>query len=243
MISFFSIAGTDHPIVNTASYWKAIKDHAAQTTLQSLYPGHGYENLRSFLAQAPIRPRARVTRRFPGTAVVYTIDNEVKPDVCSYDELAELVNSLAANVERSKNQITFLKGYPSPEWLIGVGALFQIDPELYRLHLQFSVCNDGGAASSLPSAVDHIIKLRLCTVGSREDKTGASDQTKVDKLRTEASEAKRLYAHELERTHCWKRGDSMVRAYHVLDEKHFVIEQDISVCLTQSGGSWSGKYN
>ncbi|KAL8903057.1 MAG: hypothetical protein Q9207_004189 [Kuettlingeria erythrocarpa] len=214
--------------INSLAYWKAIDAHAAQTTLQSLYPGQDYEDLRSFLARAPFGPRYShhytYGQDFPHAATLYTIDNLVKPDFCSYNNSAELLNRLAANVRKTRRQIAFLNGYPSPEWLIGVGAILQIDPEFFKLHLRFRDWRDYHASPSLPSSLDQIIRLKICT---------------VDELRREAIEAKRLYEHDLERAHSCKRGDSIVREYHVLDEKHFVIEQDMSICLSQTDESWS----
>lgn len=78
-------------------------------------------------------------------------------------------------------------------------------------------------------------------MGSREEKKGVSHQAEVDRLLSEASEAKHPYEHKLGRANDCKRGDSIVRGYYLLDEKHFVIEQELSVCLSQTARSWSGK--
>ncbi|KAL8669799.1 MAG: hypothetical protein Q9168_005633, partial [Polycauliona sp. 1 TL-2023] len=180
---------------NSAAYWKAIDAHAGQTTLQTLYPPQGYEELRTFLARPPLAPRHanhrnNDTNDVPHAAILYTIDNEVKPDVCQYNDSDALLNHMAANFTASKAQIVFLKGYPSPEWVTGVGALFQIDPEIFKLFLQFRDRKDYHATHCLPSFLDQILRIRICTVGSREEKTGASDQAKVDKARSVASKAK-----------------------------------------------------
>ena len=219
-------------VVISEAYRKAIEAHAGYDTLQSLYPGQGYEDLRGFLDRPPLAPRSldQYHRTVLSSATSYTIDNEIKPDIYSHDDSVNLPSHMEGNLEESKSQIAFLKRFPSSEWLLGVGALCQIDPEFFRLHLQFRDKKEYHASPSLPSSLEQIIRLRLCTVGSREDKKGTSDQHNVDKLRREASEAKLLYEHDLGREHGFKRGDSIVRAYHVLDEKHFVLEQAISVC-------------
>lgn len=66
-----------------------------------------------------------------------------------------------------------------------------------------------------------------------------SHQAILDGLRDEASHAKHLYEHNLGVANGIKRGNSVVRNYYVLDEKHFLIEQDISVWLSRAAGSWS----
>lgn len=216
---------------------RAIETHAKQSTLQTLYPGQDYEDLRRFLARGPLTAR-------PGSipfAELYTIENGMKPVISRYHDSLELVGDMKNNIEASKAQILFLKGYPSSEWLLDVGALFQIDPEFFRLHLQFRNRKEYDASPPLPSSLEHIFRLKIYTVGSREDKQGLSRQDELDKLRSQASEAKRLYEHNLERAYNCRRGDSIVRDYHVLDEKHFVVEQNMSVCLNRVAESWSSK--
>ena len=227
-------------VVTSEAYRKAIEAHAGHDTLQSLYPG---QDLRGFLDRPPLAPRSsdQYHRTILSSATSYTIDNEIKPDIHSHDDSIDLLSHMEGNLEESKSQIAFLKGFPFSEWLLGIGALCQIDPEFFRLHLQFRDKKEYHASPSLPSSLEQIIRLRVCTVGAREDKKGTSDQHKVDKLRREASEAKRLYEHDLGRARGFKRGDSIVRAYHVLDEKHFVLEQAISVCVCPNAGSWSSK--
>lgn len=51
------------------------------------------------------------------------------------------------------------------------------------------------------------------------------------------------YLHNLKRnreTHL-KIGDSIVRRYSVHDEKHFSIEQEISISISRIGRNWIGK--
>ena len=231
--------------MTSAAYWKTIEHHAGHSTLQTLDPGQGYEDLQGFLIRPPLAPRSsdQYHQAVLSSANSYTIDNEIKPDISSHNDSPELLSRMESNLEDSESQIVFLKGFPSSEWLLGVGALCEIDPEFFRLHLQFRDKKECHTSPSLPSSLERIIRLRICTVGSREDKKGTSDQYRIEKLRREASEAKRLYEHDLGRAHGFKRGDSIVRAYHVLDEKHFLLEQAISVCVSPHAGSWSSKYS
>lgn len=49
------------------------------------------------------------------------------------------------------------------------------------------------------------------------------------------------YRHYLKLNREVKPGDSIVRRYSVLDDEHFLIEQDISVSLNFTGKQWVGK--
>ncbi|KAK0511027.1 hypothetical protein JMJ35_006579 [Cladonia borealis] len=229
------------PALHREVYLKAVQTHAEQTTLQTLYPGHGFEDLYSFLIRSPLASRHPVSygQESPAFAMLYTVDNEIKPDVSSYDDSVALTRAMEHNVAASKPQLVFLKGFPSPEWLLDVGATFGIDPEFFKLHMRFRESKEYHSSPSLPSSLEHIVRLRISTVGSREEKRGVSHQINVDKLRSEASKSKHLYEHNLGVANDTKRGDSVVRGFYVLDEKHFVIEQEMSVCLSQIAGSWS----
>ena len=100
----------------------------------------------------------------------YTIDNEIKSDIFSHDDSAELLSHMKSNLKKSKSQIVFLKGFPSSECLLGVDTLCEIDPEFFRLHLQFRDKKKYHTFSSLPSSLEQIIRLRICTINFREDK-------------------------------------------------------------------------
>lgn len=50
-----------------------------------------------------------------------------------------------------------------------------------------------------------------------------------------------MYEHGLMVGVDFKRGDSVVRDFAVLDEKHFVIEQEMSLCLCHIERDWIGK--
>ena len=124
--------------------------------------------------------------------------------------------------------------------LLCVGALFQIDIENFKLHPRFWDPKDYFSLPHLHSSFYNIIRLRSTTVGLREKKQGVCRQTKFEELRKEASKSKHIYEHNLLNAKDIKRGDSIDRGFHVLDEKHFLVEQEITVCLTQSANSWAG---
>ena len=162
-------------------------------------------------------------------------------DCATFEDLNELLQSIEDNLTAKKSQIVFLRGYPSPEWLSALGTVFWIDPEFFKLRLRFRNSTEYFSSPCLPSSLEDIIRLRLITIGSRIEKRGTSRSAAVESLRSEGRKALRTYAHELIVKTGVRRGDSIVRDYHVLDEKTFILEQEVYICLSKVGKSWAGE--
>lgn len=79
--------------------------------------------------------------------------------------------------EDSKSSLIFLRGFPSRDWLNGLGELYEPAPELYRRHLEFQAFTSGARdyhlSSPLPSASARVFQLSMPTICSRNvDVTG-----------------------------------------------------------------------
>ncbi|KAI9685648.1 MAG: hypothetical protein M1820_010757 [Bogoriella megaspora] len=210
------------------------------SSLQSRCARLGHEELRSFLDEDRLAPRYtnRRGQHVPAFATLHTVENGIQTRSASYDSADALIRDMDANAKSLKPQIAFLKGFPSPEWLIRLDSFFHIDPTIFNNYLRFRGKKEFPILSLL-SSLNHVVRLNICSIGNRGTKGAATSQIEIDKLRMEASESQRLYEHDLGRVRDCKRGDSIVRAYYVLDEKHFIIEQEVLVYLIEAAGSWS----
>ena len=231
---------TDFTLVTAKTYAEAIDSH---TNLQTLYSGHGFEDLQKFLAR-PILTARNPTAQFPKMlpfATLYTIGNAIKPEMRFYNDHDQLNDALRNNIEDSRHQILFMKGYPSPEWLTSTGALLQIDPEFLRLHMRFREAKEYSSSPSLPSSLENFVRLKVIAVGSREGRKRPLGQIDMEHLREEVQKKQRLYRHYLLIGEDTYRGDSIVREFQILDEKSFLLEQEMTICLSQTDGSWCRK--
>lgn len=151
-------------------------------------------------------------------------------------------------------QLVFLRGQPTPKWLSTVGAAYRVDPELFQQHLDFFPPLGRlqyYVYPTLPSAASNILTLRYVTIGYWEERTHRDRRDvrplynkDLMSLRRRCSKAMRKYENQraLDLQNDFgetKLGRSMVRAFHVHDDMHFAIEQKMSICLTQAGGSWA----
>ncbi|KAK5171082.1 uncharacterized protein LTR77_004226 [Saxophila tyrrhenica] len=98
------------------------------------------------------------------------------------------------------------------------------------------------AYPSLPSAYDNIFRLRFVTIGRREAREtgegGRSDPNEVDKLRAEADHQMRQYGQRLSTANV-PCGDSVVREYHVLGERHYFLEQEVAISMHLKNAAWT----
>ena len=229
-------------------YADAVFAHSKQGTEASLYPGQNFENLGLYLRRpfeqsgtygAPPSTYQQVTD-FAITLYDFFVSKPKSRRVITrLEDLGRSREDLSQDDERPSLSMLFLRGQPSPEWLSTIGARYHIDPEYFQRHLEF--CFTVGrvnyfSALSLPSNPNYIIRLRYMTVGRRDEKGRPTCQSMVDSLRLEGIKHMDRYAH------CVGRniksgtgvGDSIVRAYHVHDETHFSIEQDISIHMSRT---------
>jgi hypothetical protein len=153
-------------------------------------------------------------------------------------------SELRYNATSDTNNILFLRGQPSPEWLVQVGVSYHVDPEFFSRHLDFLSYMSGKnyyAQPSLPTA-RNMFQLSYTTIGQFPQSTFVN-QRALDDLRVSAAEYMSAYYRDIGNKINRKMSDSesIVRAYHVLDKQHFAIEQRISVYVHFTGENWTGK--
>lgn len=151
--------------------------------------------------------------------------------------------------ETERSNIILLRGHPSPDWLNFIGATFDVDPEFFRRHLDFRYAKTlphDFSQPTLPAATSNMTRLRISTIGCRWDKWGNSkqmSQKSLDNFRADAAKSMTDYSATLSRGRDADiaTGDSVVRSFTVLDNEHFIIEQDISVCVNATASGCTGK--
>ncbi|KAI9733659.1 MAG: hypothetical protein M1834_003261 [Cirrosporium novae-zelandiae] len=237
-------------------YANAVDRHAAVSTADSLFPGHNYGNLASYLLQ-PYQIRApTIASNEVGSSTIKNSDKFARlynlkdpgPERAKYlgsvKELIDLPDTTSS--EGCLAQLLFLCGHPSPEWLNALGAKYRIDPEYFQRHLDFRSTvgrPDYFPLPSLPCAFPNMIRLPLTSIGCRMTKGRTRDdisQKELDGLRKETLEAMKKYLEKLSqgRESELKLGDSIVRHFSVHDNQHFSFEQDISIYVGKSQKGW-----
>jgi hypothetical protein len=236
--------------VTPREYAGTVNSYSHLQSTESLHTGSHFMNLAAFLLQAyeshpsdlnPIRTRTLDSSTQDDAFVVqYCLKNGLGAKFNQYTSPAELwafEDHIAQ--EQGSSNVLFLRGYPTPQWLNTVGAKFSIDPEFFRRHLDFRNATPASFDTSLPtlpSATFNMTKLKVTTMASRLDTwTSLSQRRQVDldRLRQETSTAFQVYQESLRRGGVLdaQPGDSIVRAFSILDHDYLAIEQDVSIYL------------
>lgn len=256
---------------NAASYSQAVNDYTKITHEQSLYPGQNFEALAQFLRSPqhqyrPTRAEKPGSKKTPIVspassssfpqpyATHYSLVDEERAQarhLTHPGELQAVAEAFSQQQDKKTGQLLILRGYPSPAWLCTVGALYDVDPEFFRRHLDFlALSSAGDGATKLPSSTTNMFQFRLPTVGSYDGPTrrrrGAGADSSLRGLQDDAQAAMARYSHLLRVGARWRTGDSIVRQYNVHSEDRWSIEQAVTVYfsrLRQPSDSWIGKNN
>lgn len=248
---------TDHKLGTTDEYLKAIAYHSQQSSAETLYPGEIYDTLKRFLEQKP--STVPYTADHASTDFAWLISpgqpgqqplsdrhsmldgNKDRGRFDGFTDPKSCIEALRSNIELSHPQVLFLRGHPSPSWLSSIGAFCYVDPELFRWFLRYRAGPESDYYfDSAPSMMSNIFRFTFSTIGSKNYRYRSS-QEEVDALRGKAANDFQRYQTELRGKWGLKLGDSVVRNFHVLDERHCVIEQEIMVSIFEVGKTWMGK--
>lgn len=247
----------DSTCMTPSAYAQAVFADSQISSSQSRYAGSHLDGLARYLYHA-LEARTSLTR--PNT-IWNNVSTDVNQSPCfvticdldpSTSERVKHINSIVDFEEKAESlrtstsgHIVFLKGYPSPAWLLSIGAKYQLDPEFFQRHLGFHAApRELYSLPSLPSTARNIFKLRYTTVGTSASTARAEDkQSTLKLLRAKNRLYLEAFKEKLNSAHKLALGDAIVRETSVHDLKHSSIEQDVSVHVTSYHESWVGEWN
>ncbi|KAI9689076.1 MAG: hypothetical protein M1822_000813 [Bathelium mastoideum] len=226
-----------------ASYAKAIKAiiaFAERHVGTTLYPGLHFDRLAKFLRK-PFAEQTTLNYSPPfNFATLYKLGEGGTIDIRELNNPEELQQEAAAE----GSSILFLRGQPCPRWLVHVGAAYHIDPEFFQRHLDllFTMGRDKYFVQpSLLSTSRHCIQLGYTSIGELSSQAQEMSQEDLDSLRTSSGSEMLEYLGTVSKSMTAKPPtyESIVRSYHILDKAHFAIEQQISICFSQTPNGWT----
>ncbi|ETS83462.1 hypothetical protein PFICI_05338 [Pestalotiopsis fici W106-1] len=146
-----------------------------------------------------------------------------------------------ADFSQSGNNIIFLTGRPSAEWLNIIGSKYQLDPRIFHQHLGalFPGQKHCYAVPSLPSRSLQSLRLRIPTIlfiGSQGRNLGIKGlELARDKCNGELRRAFRSFQDSA----ISEAGTSIIRNIDIYDGSNLVIEQEITAYVIRRGNDWS----
>lgn len=153
---------------------------------------------------------------------------------------------LRQHADTEANNILFLRGQPCPAWVANAGASYHVDPEFFYRHLELFLSMSRKQYFAQPSLVStsrNIIQLKYMTIGEFPGWMSNIGQSGIEVLRISADKDMVEYFNYLGKqiAKSSSSSESIVRSYHILDEHHFAIEQQATICLSQTAKGWTGE--
>ena len=223
-------------------YIHSIVAHSSRLLTSSIFPGNNYVDFANWLLLKVPAPLNRSTPDQHVLAILYDLDvPPEKPQCFIAEELPSLASSLPST--RGKGQLLFIRGFLSSAWLATIGSKFEVDPEFLLRHLDFFARSDSRhfySLPSLPSTSASMVRLCVSTI-VRQDVTSELDVPEA-LLDNQNKHAEEISMYQRQLPNRARAGDSLVRGFSIISDRHFIIEQWISISITRNGDGWLGKY-
>ncbi|OCK76178.1 hypothetical protein K432DRAFT_408394 [Lepidopterella palustris CBS 459.81] len=254
--SHFEMPDSNH-LTDSDEYKAAIVTHSLRSSKYSVCPGDNYISLAYYLQQP--RPAVIALADHPTASIALGSTPEAFAVLHNLNLLAGSSNSVIAFdaydgldsftqyhdrpclAESGQGRLLFMRGYPSPQWLMEIGPKYKVDPDLYQRHMQFEVTDTQGrddfTLSSLPSSAGRVFQLPVSTICSKVTVGRSRGSEDLGPLRRANVEALTKYYGNLKQTA--RIGDSIVRRYGVISKQFSVLEQTISINIVQQGNGWN----
>lgn len=133
-------------------------------------------------------------------------------------------------------RLVLLRGYPDVTLLCMIAAVYNVDPEFFRRHLQFfdipepeKVTEDYMSSHTLPSFPKHIAQIRLPWIGIRPSGQGDRGVADTRALRSQVRRDVISYLRQLSHGAGWGPAHTYIRDCELLDQRCFVIDQRATI--------------
>ena len=166
-----------------------------------------------------------------------------EPRVTKFNDVGtykEIISNKAYNL--NFNEIVFLAGRPSAEWLCAIGVRYNLDYRFFHQHLNFLPTGkrDWFTAPTLPSRSRNVLRLCIPSILF----TGEHRYVSLDGLQKTREDCERQLRQRFRRFQedtSTVTGQSVVRRLNIHSGDNFVIEQELSACFLKRSDKWTGR--
>ncbi|KAH3919648.1 hypothetical protein HBI56_029420 [Parastagonospora nodorum] len=221
-------------------YIQSISAHSSRLLTTSSFPGNNYVDLANWLSQEAYTPTNLHHDSTHILVVLHELSSNASDPQCFTENDLEAFR-LVQPPAQGRSQLLFVRGFLSPEWLSTIGSKYMLDPEFILRHLDFfagSVQRHGYGLPSLASTNSNIMRLCTSTIVHRDERFRVNHPDKLIRCRREQREEMSGYKRQLRNQA--KCGDSLVREFSTIDDKHSLVEQWMSLCVAKSAEGWLG---
>ena len=172
----------------------------------------------------------------------YALSPNVEPKLTTFDDVEKYKQAMSIEDHNTDcNELVFLAGRPSAEWLSAVGAQYKLDHRFFHQHLSFLPTGqrDWFTTPTLPSRSHYV--LRFCIpsilfIGEHR----FVHIFELQKAREDCERRLKTRFRTFQEGTSTDAGQSIVRRMNIHNGDHLVIEQELSACLLNRGDQWTG---
>ena len=166
----------------------------------------------------------------------------MEPKLTTFDDVERYKQAISIEDHNTDcNELVFLAGRPSAEWLSAVGAWYKLDHRFFHQHLSFLPTGqrDWFTTPTLPSRSHYV--LRFCIpsilfIGEHR----FVHMVELQKAREDCERRLKTRFRTFQEGTSTDAGQSIVRRMNIHSGDHLVIEQELSACLLNRGDQWTG---
>lgn len=172
----------------------------------------------------------------------YALFPNAHPKLTTFDDVDKYKQAISIeNHNANCNEIVFLTGRPSAEWLSAVGARYKLDYRFFHQHLNFLPTGqrDWFTAPTLPSRSHYVLRFCIPSILF----IGEHRFVNIDELQKAREDCERRLMsrfRSFQEGTSIEAGQSIVRRMNIHSGDHLVIEQELSSCLLKRGDRWTG---
>lgn len=240
VIIIYSFPNTTGGTGTPQTYAKQISSFSRRSTKDSFYPGEHYRSLAQFLSSAYLPRKENEDQHTKDEMVEFLTIHELNhKDENRMTRFGKLETFETYSDKCDVPQILFLRGYPSSHWLCSIGAKYNVDPEFFFRHFNFSAPGMSEYCSLPPQpSSTNVIQLCITSLG-RWDTLRSGES--IDSIRSSSEGSMTAYLEDLRNWRNVGLSDSIMRRFHLHDTMHFSLEQNISIHLNSHEDKWVRK--
>lgn len=218
-----------------------VRSFEADPLHSTAYLAYLAKYLKSPFQQQPRRPQALITQhRSLHRCFVqqYLIQSFKQPERTKFDD----PRSYNAAPIPAENEIIFLTGRPSAEWLNVVGSRYKIDHRFFHQHLGPILANQKHwyAVPTLPSRSLEVLRLCLPSMVFIGSQGRDVEVPSLELARNNCSDQLRKSFRSLQESSASEVGNSIIRRVQIHNGSALIIEQEMTITLVQRNKQWTG---
>ncbi|KAI4180800.1 MAG: hypothetical protein LQ346_006915, partial [Caloplaca aetnensis] len=170
----------------------------------------------------------------------YVLTTQTRPSLTAYNKAEQYKTTILSADNTDHNELVFLAGRPSAEWLCAVGARYEIDHRFFHEHLNFLPWGqkDWFTVPTLPSRAHNVIRICVPSILFMSERRHVSRDGLKD-ARRDSERRLRESFRNIQQSTIAEAGRSIVRRLSIHNGDILALEQEISICFVKRKDRWT----